>query len=312
MSSSNEASETKIDFHLGFVSDIAAIGRLPETLGYNIAYLGVAGGLATKAVELSTIVANCWLLAVGFIAVMLSKVQASLADVIHDRHLDRSNPSKSRIPAALARVGIDSAATFLVVSVIGAMMLWGWITKLTGDIRILSVGTLLCVFGFIYTYPPRIKERGISNHLTTTAVDMACIWLFFMLVAGRGVSSMQQWGILVAVGLYAFGYHVAHQAADTYYDRQHGISTFTQEIGATQSMWLAGLATTISTIVLAAFGAYLSAGVLAILSFGYATIASWTHGEREQVKSYLISRWFSIGIWALIQNATLAMDLFLQ
>ena len=167
--------------------DFVTTNRLPETIGYNLAYLGVGIGLVTTSHTFISVGSNWDALAVGFLAAMLSKMQASVADAIHDRDLDRENPEKSRLPTALDRLGSERALTILVAELIGGIALWGWIAVSMHAPICLGFGATMCLLGFICTYPPRIKERGLLNHLTTTVVDVGCIAVFVSLGGGTSV-----------------------------------------------------------------------------------------------------------------------------
>lgn len=290
--------------------DFVTINRLPETIGYNLAYLGVGVGLATASRGLTSLGSNWDVLLVGFLAAMLSKMQASVADVIHDRELDRENPEKSRIPDALDRLGIERSLTILVAELIGGLALWGWIAVSTHAPVYLGFGAATCLLGFVYTYPPRLKERGLGNHLTTTAVDVGCVAVFFFMAGGTIVGG-QEIAVLTVVFLYAFGYHVAHQAADTYYDRLYGISTFTQTLGVWRSVLIAGVSTALGGVIAVYYASFLAGGVLLLSAFSYSYIVVHIRGLREQAKSDRVSRWFSIGRWAMVQNFAVALDLMI-
>ncbi|WP_241430396.1 UbiA family prenyltransferase [Halococcus salifodinae] len=290
--------------------DFVTINRLPETIGYNLAYLGVGVGLATTSRGLTSLGSNWDLLLVGFLAAMLSKMQASVADVIHDRDLDRENPEKSRIPDALDRLSIKGSMTILAAELIGGMSLWGWISVSMHAPVYLGFGAATCLLGFVYTYPPRIKERGLFNHLTTTAVDVGYVAVFFF-IAGGSIVGGQEIAVLAVVFLYAFGYHVAHQAADTYYDRIYGISTFTQMLGVRRSVLFAGVSTALAALINIYYGLFLAGGMLLLFTLCYSYIALRIRNTEPKVQSDRVSRWFSIGLWATVMNSSMVLDLAL-
>ncbi|EMA51253.1 hypothetical protein C450_12275 [Halococcus salifodinae DSM 8989] len=250
------------------------------------------------------------MLLMGFLAAMLSKMQASVADVIHDRELDRGNPEKSRIPNALDRLGIEGSLTILVAELIGGVFLWGWIAVSIHMPAYLGFGAAMCLLGFIYTYPPRIKERGLFNHLTTTVVDVGCVAVFFFIAGGSTVGG-QEIAVLTVVFLYAFGYHVSHQAADTYYDRVHGISTFTQRLGVWRSVLLAGVSTALAALINIYYALFLAGGILLLFALCYLYVALRIRNTKQQVQSDRVSRWFSIGLWGTIMNSSIVIDLAL-
>lgn len=288
--------------------DFVTINRLPETIGYNLAYLGVGIGLVTTSHTFISVGSNWDALAVGFLAAMLSKMQASVADAIHDRDLDRENPGKSRLPTALDRLGSERALTILVAELIGGIALWGWIAVSMHAPICLGFGATMCFLGFICTYPPRIKERGLLNHLTTTVVDVGCIAVFVSLGGGT-IGGIQELAVLAVVFLYTFGYHLAHQAADTYYDRRYGISTFTQTLGVRRSVLLAGGVTVLAALITISSGLFLAGGVVLVFAFWYWYAALRMGGADLQVQSDHVARWFSIGLWATLLNASVVLDL---
>lgn len=290
--------------------DLVTINRLPETIGYNIAYLGVGIGLATTSRGFASLGSNWDVLFMGFLAAMLSKMQASVADVIHDRELDQENPEKSRLPAALDRLSGEWTLTILIAELIGSVSLWGWIAVSMHAPMYLGFGAATCLLGFVYTYPPRIKERGLFNHLTTTAVDVGCVAVFFFIAGGTLVGG-QEIAVLAVVFLYAFGYHVVHQAADTYYDRIYGISTFTQRLGVRRSVLLASVLTVLAALINIYYALFLAGGMLLLFALCYSYMALRIRNTKPQVQSNRVSRWFGIGLWATIMNASMVLDLAL-
>lgn len=290
--------------------DFVTINRLAETIGYNVAYLGVGVGLATTSHGLTSLGSNWDMLLVGFLAAMLSKMQASVADVIHDHDLDQENPEKSRIPAALDRLGIEWSLTIFVAELVGGLSLWGWLALSMHAPEYVGFGAVTCLLGFVYTYPPRIKERGLWNHLTTTAVDVGCVAVFFF-IAGGTIVEGRELAVLAVVFLYAFGYHVAHQAADTYYDRRYGISTFTQTLGVRRSVLLAGVSTALAGVIDIYYTLFLAGGILLLFALCYVYIAIRIRNAGQRVQSDRVSCWFSVGLWATVVNASMVFDLVL-
>ncbi|WP_083864315.1 UbiA family prenyltransferase [Haloferax prahovense] len=282
------------------------VNRVPETVGYNVTYVAIGVGLASRwPVDSGTTA-----LVVLFAAVMLSKMQASVADALHDRELDAENPSKSVISNAVSQLGCEVTRTLLVTEIVVALALWGWLTHVTGTLLFLACGAAVTVLGYVYSYPPRLKERGVVNHVTTTGVDVIGIILPVVVLSGSALTP-SVWATLFAVFLYGFGYHVLHQAGDTYYDREFGVTTFTQRLGVTRSVRVASVATILAGIVLCACGAVLGGAAALAVGVGYAVLAARVVGRSERAQSDAVSRWFHIGWVATFLNGSLAASLFL-
>ena len=294
--------------YINYVTDFVVVNRLPETTGYNLVYFAIGIGLATPDQPLSLISYHDIVLLAAFLAVMLSKMQASVADAIHDYTVDKANPEKAVIATAVETFSIEVLYTLLICEVTGALVLWGWLTVQTDSIIFLLIGAASSVLGFIYSYPPRLKERGILNHLVTTGVDVAGVILPVALIVG----TPHQRNLIVPLAivfLYGFGYHLVHQAADTVYDSESGVSTFTQQIGITTSVWLASELTALAAVLAAGQAYFFGAIGLAAGSLGYAMLAIRIRTESPAVQCRQISRWFRIGVWAFILNGLFAASL---
>lgn len=311
MDSSHQITDNNYNSNIQFLQDFITINRIPETIGYNLAYLLIAIGLENKLMDVGSVISNWRILVVGFFGVMFLKMQASIADAIHDHDLDQENPKKSRIPAAVDRIGVSFSHTLFVMELIATLVLWGWVAVMTQSMLVLCLGAVISGIGFIYTYPPRLKEKGIFNHVSTTSVDIGCVVFLFSLLGGE-IVDIEGYAFLSVVFLYIFAYHVAHQAADTYYDRKYGISTFTQAIGVTNSMLLAAVLTAVASVVSVYYISFLTGTVLLFSTLGYSCICIHVRGVREKIQSDRVSRWFSIGLWATIQNSAVAIDLLLS
>jgi len=285
------------------------INRIPETLGYNLAYFAIGIGLAPTTL-LDIFKHNGLLVMVLFFAVMLSKMQASIADALHDQDLDAENPDKSFIANSITRIGDETAYTLLVVEIILGLLLWSWLTYSTNSLLYLICGTAITLLGFLYSYPPRIKERGIFNHITTTAVDVIGVIVPIAILANASLSGTA-WVTLLAIFAYTFAYHVLHQAGDTYYDRQYGVSTFTQTIGVLRSVQLATVLSITAGVILLWQSHLVGGLVLLATSAGYWILSQQLKGlsEREQTDS--VSRWFNIKWVATLLNGGVAVSLLL-
>jgi len=285
------------------------INRIPETLGYNLAYFAIGIGLA-PATPPDIFKRKGLPIMVLFFAIMLSKMQASIADALHDQDLDAENPDKSFIANSITRIGDETAYTLLVVEITLGLLLWSWLTYSTDSLLYLICGTTITLLGFLYSYPPRIKERGIFNHITTTAVDVVGVIVPIAILANASLSR----GVVVtllAIFAYTFAYHVLHQAGDTYYDRQYGVSTFTQTIGVLRSVQLATVLSVAAALILL-WQYYLVGGlVLIATSGGYWRLSQQLKGQSEREQSDSVSRWFNIKWVATLLNGGVAVSLLL-
>lgn len=303
---------SRLALHLLFrrVRAFLTVNRIPETVGYNVAYFALGVGLAIDTVPTADGREHLLPLTVAFGAIMLSKMQASVADAIHDHRLDEQNPEKAYIAVAVHRIGSAQAHTVLIAELISALTLWGWLSLYVSSYLYLAVGVLVTFVGFVYSYPPRLKERGILNHFATTWVDVLCVLLPFMLLAGipRRLTVLLALG---AVFLYAFAYHVMHQAGDTFYDRQYGASTFTQTIGVPRSVLLASILTLLASVIAFGLTHVLGGIVLTAAGVGYGLLFLRIREMSEHEQSACVSRWFDIGWVAVCLNGGLAISLLL-
>jgi 4-hydroxybenzoate polyprenyltransferase len=218
----------------------AVVSRLAETVGYNVASVLLAVGLGIRAGGVPT-GPTAWV-AVGYAtATMLAKFQASVADAIHDRAADAANPEKNRIAAAVETLGRRRAWLLLGGYLLVALALYAAVAAIAG-LWVFAAGVAVVVFGFTYSYPPRFKERGVWNHVVTTGVDAGLLVFPVAVLIGGRVAPL----IVVAVALvacYSFGYHMLHQAADVYFDRQAGVETFATAVGVDRAVTVAAVST---------------------------------------------------------------------
>lgn len=285
------------------------INRIPQTLGYNLAYFAIGIGLAPTP-PLDIFKHTGLLITILFFAVMLSKMQASIADALHDQELDAENPDKLFIANSITHIGDEAAYTLLVVEIILGLVLWSWLTHLTNSLLYLICGTAITLFGFLYSYPPRIKERGIFNHITTTTVDVIGVIVPIAILVNASLSR-EVWMILIAIFAYTFAYHVLHQAGDTYYDRQYGVSTFTQTVGVLRSVQLATVLSFVAGLILLWQEYLVGSIVLLATSGGYWILSRQLKGLSEREQSDYVSKWFNIKWVAILLNGGVAVSLLL-
>ncbi|MGQ3413705.1 UbiA family prenyltransferase [Natrinema sp. LN54] len=285
------------------------VNRLPETIGYNIIYIAIGIGLVSDH-PISAVQTYSSYLFVLFTAMMVSKMQASVADALHDYKIDKENPEKSYIAESVRTLGERNLYSLLVVELTVGLSLWGWLAFRTEKLSFLLMGAIVGVFGFTYSYPPRIKERGFLNHIVTTGVDVICAILpvshLMGLIFNRGTNLL-----ILSVLFYILGYHIAHQAADTYFDRKSGLSTFTQQIGVSESILLSGVSTITAGIFTWIAGYSIASLGLGIGGLAYVFLFYQIMGKSEKEQSLIVARWFSVSLWATYLNGVLALDLLL-
>lgn len=305
---SHGTSTVALHFTFRSARAVLTVNRIPETVGYNVAYFALGTSLAMNAGWIGELHEHALPLTVLFAAVMLSKMQASVADAIHDHRLDELNPEKSYIAAAVHRIGSDFAHTVLVGELIGALCLWGWLSLYSGTSHYFLVGGVITFVGFVYSYPPRLKERGVLNHFATTGVDVLCVLLPFTLLVGMP----QQVPVVLTLGtvfLYVFAYHVMHQAGDTFYDRDYGVSTFTQSLGVPRSVLLASVLTLLAGAMAIGQSHLLAGVVLVATGLGYGLLSLNIRWLTEREQSDYVSRWFNIRWVATGLNGIITISL---
>jgi 4-hydroxybenzoate polyprenyltransferase len=286
------------------VSALLVVNRLPTTVGYNASMVVLAlglGALAATGRPASATVLSAGLYAVG---VMLLKMQASVADAIHDRDVDAENPEKSSVAAAVQTLGIERAWTVLAVELIAGMALVGVAARLAAS-WLLIAGATIALLGFTYSYPPRIKERGIWNHVVTTGVDAGLLLLAIaVIIAGRLSPTM----VLVAglVACYSFAYHVLHQAADVHHDRRSGVRTFAGWLGVRRSVALSAGLTAVAAGFSLALGYPLAAVGAGGVTIHYVRLYGSVVGTSTRLACEVLSRRFSIAWIATVLNGLLA------
>lgn len=282
---------------------MAVVSRLSATVGYNVAsvLLGVGLGIRVGGAPSDSAL---WVAAAYAVATMLAKLQASVADAIHDRAADAVNPGKSVIADAVDTLGIRRAWFLLAGYLVMGLVLYAAVASVAGA-WVLVAGTAVVVLGFTYSYPPRLKERGVLNHVVTTGVDAGLLVLpIAVLVAGRLAPTA-----VVAVGVvacYSFGYHVMHQAADVHFDRQAGLETFATDIGINRSVAVAAVATGAAAGFALALGYALAAVVLGGVTGFYVDLFYAVSDRDAEAASTELTDRFSIAWVATLTNGALA------
>ncbi|MFC6823612.1 hypothetical protein [Halopelagius fulvigenes] len=160
------------------------INRLPETLGYNVAYVLLAAGIASPGYSVFFSREDVALIALVFGAAMLTKMQASIADTLHDYAVDKANPEKEVTSHAVEEFGHETAYTLLVGELVLGLVLWALVSLETNSALFVAWGSVLALCGFAYSYPPRFKEWGVFNHIVTTGADVFCVLLPLIWVVG--------------------------------------------------------------------------------------------------------------------------------
>lgn len=293
--------------HRSFAEELrafATLNRLRATVGYNVAMVALAVGIgaliATEAPSMGPLV-SAGLYAGG---ALLLKLHASIADAIHDRAADTVNPEKSVVATAVTVIGAERAWTILVVELVVGMASVG-AAAMHSSGWLLIAGAAVAISGFTYSYPPRIKERGIWNHVVTTGVDVGLLVVPVAAIIGGGVNAT----VLVVASVmacYSFGYHVMHQTADTHYDRLSGLRTFATNVGVTDSVTVAAGATAVATGLAVALG-YPSA---ILVTGGVTVYYVWLYyavvGSSTREACATLSESFSIAWVASLLNGVLA------
>lgn len=289
------------------VSALLITHRVKATLGYNIAYFCI---LVALFVSSPTVENVSWKITALFIAVFLLKTQASLADVIHDYEVDKQNPEKKVLPEAVDRLGEQNLWTLIAIETTVSMFLWGYLAVRTGELQLLIIGGIGIILGFTYSYPPRTKEWGVLNHVITSGVDvMVVLYPAGLLLAGA--AQIELIPVMVMVFLYSFAYHVAHQAADTYYDRQAGISTFTQQTGVENATLLI-IAFFLLSMGMAVHYMLLVAAIgLGVAAWWFCYIFIKIADTPEQFQTDYLAQNFNIATWATGLNMLVAANIYL-
>jgi len=286
---------------------VAVVSRLSATAGYNVASVLLAVGLGVRVGGWPGATGR-WV-AVGYAAAtMVAKFQASVADAIHDRAVDATNPEKDVIASAVGRLGVGRTWWLLGGYLVTALALYAVVAAVAGW-WVLLAGVAVIVLGFTYSYPPRFKERGVWNHVVTTGVDAGLLVLpVAVLIAGRLAPA-----ILVAVGVvacYSFGYHVLHQAADVHFDRQAGVETFATGLGVAATVAVGAIATAAAAGFSFALGYPIAAVALGGVTAFYVDVYYSVQGADPASASRELSDRFNIAWIATAANGALAVSIW--
>lgn len=283
---------------------LLVVNRLRETVGYNLAIVVLAVGTGVLVAPGRSDSAALWAAGAYALGVMLLKMHASVADAIHDRAVDAANPEKSVVAAAVERVGVERAWTLLVVELVAGMALVAWAAMHAGAWLVVA-GAAIALFGFTYSYPPRLKERGVWNHVVTTGVDAGLQLLPIAAVVAGGLTPTT---VVVAALMtcYSFGYHVLHQAADVHYDRMSGVRTFATRIGVSASVALSAVVTGAAAGLSLALGYPLAAVAAGAVTARYVRLYRAAVDASAPRACDLLSARFSIAWVATLLNGALA------
>jgi 4-hydroxybenzoate polyprenyltransferase and related prenyltransferases len=245
---------------------------------------------------------------VYFLATVFVRLQASVVDAIHDRSVDAVNPEKSTVAASVDRVGVERAWSLVAAEITVGLVGFGLVARQVGAWP-LFVGAAFTLLGFGYSYPPRLKERGVLNHFVTTAVDVGFVVLPLGYLVGGQVTpaSLLVGGV---VFLFTFGYHVVHQAADTYYDRQCGVRTLATRLGIPRVLVLAAVSTAASAGLAAALGYPLVVLGGAVTTGWYVRLYWRVRTVSERVRTDLLASRFDIARVATALNGVTAVAIW--
>ncbi|MFW5939938.1 MAG: UbiA family prenyltransferase [Halolamina sp.] len=286
---------------------VAVVSRLTATVGYNVASVVLAVGLGARVGGLPD-VATLWLAGGYAAATMFAKLGASVADAIHDRSVDAANPEKTVIASAVDRLGQRRASRLLAGYVLVALVLYGAVAVTLGWWA-LAAGGAVVGLGLAYSYPPRFKERGIWNHVVTTGVDVGLLVLPVAVVVAGGIAPAIVVGAAV-VACYGVGYHLLHQAADVYYDRQAGVETFATTVGVADTVAVAAVATGAAAGLSFALGYVVAGTVLVGVTVFYGTVYDSVRGASPESASRALAARFSIAWVATIANGAFAASVW--
>lgn len=284
------------------------INRLQATIPYNIGYLliGLAIGSAQATLDTRTLAIIGWY----GIGMMLLKMQASVADAIHDQAVDAANPEKSVIAWAVDELGVRTSWSLLVAELVTGLLLCGYVSFQMGTFVYLAAGAVFALLGFCYSYPPRLKEQNALNHLVTTGTDVG-LFVFLVGYIATGTVTLPLVVISAIVFCYTFAYHVLHQAADTHYDQAADVETFVTRLGIEPATGLAVAGNAVATLLAGVFGYYLAAGVLGVMTGFYGWLFLRLQGKSLRTQSDLIATHFGIGWVATILNLGVAGSILL-
>ena len=208
---------------------------------------------------------------------------------------------KNYVASAVDKLGKRASILLLLLEFFISVAGWIYLSiSMNSWVFVLS-GVSGYVLGYIYSYPPRFKEKGIYNHILNAVGDVTFI-LFpgYLLVSdGFGVRNLV---IIGLVFLNSFPYLIMHQAGDTFFDRLEGMKTFTQEFGARNSVLLSAIISLAISVSLICLGLFITAVTNILFSYHLLGIFLETDPLDERQQSEVISRNYRIEIWATLIN----------
>jgi len=293
----------------------ATVTRVRATAGYNLAYvaLGVGLGLlaATDRPSVATLRGAAVPVAAYAMSTFLTKGSASVADAVHDRAVDEDNPSTERVAVAVDRLGVDVCWSLFVAELVCGLAIAGWVAVRVGAAWPLWVVSATGLLGFVYSYPPRLKERGLWNHLVTTGVDVGAVVLATAaLIAGRLPAAAAVAGAVVFA--YTFGYHLVHQAADAHYDRGAGVETFATRVGVPRTLAVAGGCTAVAAGLSVALSYLLVAVASLLVTAWYLHLYRLSRGRPPKARTDAVAARFDIAGVATALNAAAAVAVWVR
>jgi 4-hydroxybenzoate polyprenyltransferase len=110
---------------------------------------------------------------------------------------------------------------------------------------------------------------------------------------------------------YGFGYHVVHQAADAYHDREADVSTFALRVGVPRSLAYAAGATALAGLVAATVGLLATVLVTAVVTVAYGRLYLRTRYKPLRDQTAVLAERFSVARVATATNGAVAVDLLL-
>ena len=297
------------------VAAAATVTRVRATVGYNLAYVALGLGLgllaATDASAPAALRAGAVPVAAYALSTFLTKGSASVADAVHDRAVDEDNPSTERVAAAVDRLGVDVCWSLFVAELVCGLAIAGWVAVRVGAAWPLWVVSTTGLLGFVYSYPPRLKERGLWNHLVTSGVDVGAVVLATAaLVAGRLPAAAAVAGAVVFA--YTFGYHLVHQAADAHYDRGAGVETFATRAGVPRTLAVAAGCTAVAAGGSVALGYPLVAVASLLVTAWYVHLYRLSRGRPPKGRTDAVADRFDVARVATALNVAAAVAVWVR
>ncbi|WP_435065676.1 UbiA family prenyltransferase [Halobaculum sp. EA56] len=291
----------------------ATVTRLRATVGYNLAYVALGAGLGLLgSADPGAALRDAAAPVAGYaLATFLAKGSASVADAVHDRPVDAENPSTERVAAAVGRLGVEPCWSLFVLELVAGVAVAGRVALAVGAAWPLAAVSATALLGFAYSYPPRLKERGLLNHVVTTGVDVCAVVLATALLVADAltVAAVVAGGVVFA---YTFGYHLVHQAADAHYDRGAGVETFATRAGVPRTLALAAGCSGAAAGLALALG-YVVVAVASLLAAAwYLRLYGRTRGRPPKARTDVVADRFDVGRVATALNAATALAVWVR